>query len=266
MKIITWNVNWIRAVAKKWFKEFVAEHNPDVLCLQETKAFEDQFVKDKNLGELEWYKYIWHKWTRAGYAGTVIFYKEDLEVIDVKNDFGEIEHFYEDGRFTEIEFKYKEEHVVLMNWYFPNGWTRADWTEMVSYKLDFYTHLQEYTRKLKSEWKQIIITWDFNIVHTEIDIARPKQNQNSIWFLPIEREKIGAFINDWNVDVFRHFYPDQIDTYSWWSYRAGARWNNVWWRIDYFVVNKEFIPNLEDIKYMTDIMGSDHCPVELELK
>ena len=266
LKIITWNVNWIRAVAKKWFKEFIAEENPDILCIQETKAFEDQFLKDKNLWEIEWYKYIWHKWTRAGYAGTAIFYKNEIDVIDLKNDFGEIDHFYEDWRMTELEFKYKDEHIVLMNWYFPNGWTRADGTEMVSYKLDFYTHLEEYTRKLKAEWKQIIITWDFNICHTEIDIARPKQNQNSIWFLPIEREKIGAFINDWNVDVFRHFYPEQLDTYSWWSYRAGARGNNVWWRIDYFVVNKEFVENIEDIKYMTDIMGSDHCPVKLILK
>ena len=266
VKIITWNVNWIRAVAKKWFKEIVAEENPDILCVQEPKAFEDQFLKDKNLWELEWYKYIWHKWERAGYAWTVIFYKNELEVVSTKNDFWDIVHFNNDWRFTEIEFIYKWKNVVLMNWYFPNWWTRADGTEMVSYKLDFYTHLQEYTRKLKAEWKEIIITWDFNIVHTEIDIARPKQNQNSIWFLPIEREKIGAFINDWNVDVFRHFYPEQLDIYSWWSYRAGARANNVWWRIDYFVVNNDFIENVESIKYRTEIMWSDHCPVELILK
>jgi len=266
MKIITWNVNWIRAVAKKWFKDFVKEQNPDILCIQEPKAFEDQFLKDKNLGEIEWYKYIWHSGERAGYAGTVIFYKKEIEIISKKNNFEEIEHFHTDWRFTEIEFSYKWKNIVLMNGYFPNGGTRADWTEMVSYKLDFYTHLQDYTRKLKAEWKEIIITWDFNICHTEIDIARPKQNQNSIWFLPIEREKIWAFINDWNVDVFRHFYPEQLDTYSWWSYRAGARGNNVWWRIDYFVVNKEFVDNLEDIEYMTDVMGSDHCPVKLILK
>jgi len=151
MKIITWNVNWIRAVAKKWFKEFVEKENPDILCIQETKAFEDQFLKDKNLWELEWYKYVWHKWERAGYAGTVIFYKNELEIVSTKNDFGDILHFNADGRFTEIEFSYKWKNVVLMNWYFPNWWTRADGTEMVSYKLDFYTHLQEYTRKLLLE-------------------------------------------------------------------------------------------------------------------
>ncbi len=266
MKIITWNVNGIRAVGKKGFKEFVSEQNPDILCIQETKAFEDQFLKDKNLWELEWYKYIWHKGERAGYAWTVIFYKNDIEVIDCRNDFGEIEHFHSDWRVTELEFSYKWEHVVLLNGYFPNGWTRADGTEMVSYKLDFYKNLIAYTRKLKSEWKQTIVTWDFNICHTEIDIARPKQNQNSIWFLPIEREKIWEYINDGNFDVFRHFYPDQLDTYSWWSYRAWARPRNVGWRIDYFVVNKEFEKHLDDIEYLTDIMGSDHCPVALTLK
>jgi len=264
MKIISWNVNWIRAVAKKWFKEFVETENPDILCIQETKAFEEQFLKD--VGELEWYKYIWHKGERAWYAWTAIFYKNDINVINTKNHFEEMEHFHTDWRVTEIEFERNWENIVLFNWYFPNWWTRADWTEMVTYKLDFYTHLENYTRKLKSNWKQIIITWDFNIVHTEIDIARPKQNQNSIWFLPIEREKIWAFINDWNIDVFRHFYPDQLDTYSWWSYRAWARQNNVWWRIDYFVVNKDFIKNVSSINYMNNIMGSDHCPVMLQLK
>ena len=260
MKIISWNVNWIRAVAKKWFREFVTQHNPDILCLQETKAFEDQFLKD--VWELEWYDYIWHSGERPGYAGTVIFYKKELSAETTKNNFWNIDHFHNDGRMTQVDFW----DFVLLNGYFPNGWTRADWTEMVTYKLDFYNHLINYSRKLKSEWKDIILTWDFNIVHTEIDIARPKQNVNSIWFLPIERKKIWELINDWNVDVFRHFYPEQLDTYSWWSYRAWARPNNVWWRIDYFVVNEDFVKNINDIEYMTEIMWSDHCPVKLLLK
>ena len=269
MKIITWNVNGIRAVAKKWFKEFVKSESPDILCIQETKAFEEQFLKD--VWELEWYKYIWHKWTRAWYAWTCIFYKEDIDVIDLKNDFWEVDHFHADWRVTELEFYYKskngeKKHIVLLNWYFPNWWTRADWTEMVGYKLDFYNHLIKYTRDLKKSGKDIIITWDLNICHTEIDIARPKQNQNSIWFLPIEREKIWEFINDWNLDVWRQFNPTKTDVYSWWSYRAWARVNNVWWRIDYFVVNKDFIDDVENIDYMNDIMWSDHCPVKLILK
>jgi len=264
MKIISWNVNWIRAVANKWFKEFVEKESPDILCLQETKAFEDQFLKV--VWELEWYNYVWHSWTRAWYAWTAIFYRNDIEVVDTKSHFWEVEHFHDDGRVTEIEFMYNGKNIVLINWYFPNWWTRADWTEMVSYKLDFYNHLIHYTRELKKQEKEVIITWDFNICHTEIDIARPKENENSIWFLPIEREKIWELINDWNFDVWRYFNPTKTDVYSWWSYRAWARPRNVWWRIDYFVVNQGFINDVENIDYMNDIMWSDHCPVKIKLK
>lgn len=260
MKIISWNVNGIRAVAKKWFKEFVEEENPDILCIQETKAFEPQFLKD--VWELEWYKYVWHTGTRAGYAWTAIFYKENLNLLSSQNSFGEIWHFHDDGRVTQAEF----EDFVIINGYYPNGGTRADGTEMVEYKLEFYNHIIKHANELISQGKNVILTWDLNIVHTEIDIARPKENQNTIWFLPIERAKITELLENGYVDTFRHFYPEQIDTYSWWSYRAGARPRNVGWRIDYFVVNKDFIEKVEDIKYMNDIMGSDHCPVMLITK
>jgi len=264
MKIISWNVNWIRAIAKKWFIDFIEKQNPDIFCLQETKAFESQFLKEVWI--IEWYDYIWHTWTRAWYAGTAIFWKKEIEIIDTKNDFWEIIHFHEDWRITELEFRYKEKHIVLLNWYFPNGWDRADWSEMLSYKLEFYNHLKDYTRNLKNNWKDIIITWDFNICHREIDIARPKENVNSIWFLAIEREKIWEFIDDWNIDVWRYLNPTKADVYSWWSYRAGARPRNVWWRIDYFIVNANFIENIDDIKYITETKWSDHCPVSLKLK
>ena len=287
MKIISWNVNWIRAVAKKWFKDFIENESPDILCLQETKAFEEQFLKE--VWNLEWYNYIWHTWTRAWYAGTAIFYKKDLKIKDTKNHFWEIEHFHEDGRITEVEFEYitkpllstgwpkglilspsqeKEatNNVVLINWYYPNWWTRADGTEMVDYKLDFYNHVISYSNKLVEEWKNVVLTWDFNICHTEIDIARPKENENSIWFLPIERAKIWELLDNWYIDTFRYQYPNKTDTYSWWSYRAWARPRNVWWRIDYFVVNKSFIDNIIDTKYLYDVLWSDHCPIMLELK
>lgn len=263
MKIVSWNVNWIRAVAKKWFKEFVYSENPDILCLQETKAFEEQFIKE--LWELEGYKYIWHTWTRAWYAWTAIFYKENIKVLDLKNDF-ESSHFTEDWRVTEIEFSYNSEHIVLINWYFPNWWTRADWTEMLTYKLEFYDELIKYINNLVKNWKKVIITWDFNICHTEIDIARPKENENSIWFLPIERQKVSELLENGYTDMFRYFYPWKTDIYSWWSYRAWARPRNVWWRIDYFVVNNDFVENVEDIVYLTEILWSDHCPVKLILK
>ncbi len=260
MKIISWNVNWIRAVAKKWFKDFVKSENPDILAIQETKAFEDQFLKE--VWELEWYDYIWHSWTRAWYAGTAIFYKKNLLPTSSKNNFWEITHFYEDGRITEVDFW----DFILINGYYPNGWTRADGTEMVSYKLDFYDHIISYSNKLIEAWRNIVLTWDFNVCHKEADIARPKENKNSIWFLPIEREKVTELLKNWYIDTFRHLYPKQTDTYSWWSYRAGARPRNVGWRIDYFVVNESFIEKVKNMKYLTDVMWSDHCPILLELQ
>jgi len=260
MKIISWNVNGIRAVAKKGFKEFILEESPDVLCIQETKAFEPQFLKD--VWEIDGYKYVWHTGTRAWYAWTAIFYKETLELKSFANNFWDIWHFHDDGRVTQAEF----EDFVIINWYYPNGWTRADGTEMVTYKLEFYDHIIKHANELISQWKNVILTWDLNIVHTEIDIARPKENQNSIWFLPIERAKVTELLENGYIDTFRHLYPEQIDTYSWWSYRGWARPRNVGWRIDYFVVNKDFIEKVEDIKYMNDVMGSDHCQVMLITK
>jgi exodeoxyribonuclease-3 len=156
--------------------------------------------------------------------------------------------------------------IVLLNVYFPNWWTRADWREMLSYKLNFYNEIIEYCNEIVKTWKNVIITWDFNICHTEIDIARPKENEDSIWFLPIERQKFWEFLNNWYIDTFRYFFPDKTEVYSWWSYRTGARPRNVWWRLDYFLINKKFIKNIEETKYLTNIMWSDHCPVELRLK
>ena len=260
MKIISWNVNWLRAVAKKWFKDFVVESKPDILCLQETKAFEEQFLKD--VWKLDWYKYVWHAGERSGYAGTAIFFKEDLFIINTRKYFDWIEDFHSDWRLTEIETN----DFILLNWYFPNGWKRADWTEMLGYKLDFYDKIISYSNRIVESWKNVIIAWDFNICHTEIDISRPKENENSIWFLPIERSKIWELLDNWYIDVWRNFNPGKKDVYSWWSYRAWARPRNVGWRIDYFMVNKDFIEKIDYMDYMTDIMWSDHCPLFIELK
>ena len=208
MKIISWNVNWIRAAAKKWLKDFVESENPDILCLQETKAFEAQFLKE--VWEIEWYKYVWHTWERAWYAGTVIFYKENIEVISTKNHFEWRDHLHTDGRVTEIEYIKDGKNVVLLNGYYPNGWTRADGTEMVTYKLDFYDHIIEYSNDLVYQGKNVILTWDLNIVHTEIDIARPKENQKTIWFLPIEREKVTELLDLVGLTDKHHTYPANL--------------------------------------------------------
>jgi len=259
MKIISWNVNGIRALAKKWLSEFLKEYNPDILCLQETKAFEEQ-VKEEL--KIFWdYKYIWHIWKKPWYAGTAIFYKKNISINEGKNHFKDIDHFHDDWRITQIEI----DNFVLINWYFPNWWQRADWREMLSYKLEFYDHIIRYVNNLIENWKDIIITWDFNISHQEIDLARPKENQESIWFLPIEREKIWELFNNWFVDVWRYLNPNKKDVYSWWSYRSGAKTRNIWWRLDYFVVNEKFLKKVKNMSYLTETSWSDHCPILLEI-
>lgn len=259
MKIITWNINWIRAVAKKWFRKFIENETPDILCIQETKAFEKQFLDE--VWNIEWYKYIWHSWKRPWYAWTAIFYKNELNIIDYNNNFEEIENFPNEWRITEIKF----DNFRLINWYFPNWWQKITQENSLEYKLDFYDKLIDYSNKIINSWENLIITWDFNICHEEIDIARPKENKNSIWFLQIERDKITKLLNNWFIDVFRYFYPDKKNIYSWWSYRAWARPKNIWWRLDYFIVNNNFINKIKDIKYLTEIEWSDHCPIILEL-
>ena len=258
MKIYSWNINWIRAIAKKWLIEWVKKEDPDILCLQEVKAFEDQIPK-----ELEYltqnYNLFWHSWKRPGYSWVAVFYKE--KAISTKSHFEEITHFHEEWRVIEIKFK----NFTLLNIYFPNGWTNAAWEEKLSYKLKFYDHFLTYINKLRSNWESIITCWDFNICHKEIDIARPKENVNSIGFLPIERAKIDEIIKAWYIDVFRHFNPDKKYEYTWWSYRAGARPRNVWWRLDYFFISPDLIKKVKKVKNLTDIMGSDHCPVYLEI-
>lgn len=259
MKICSWNVNGIRAVLQKGLLEWIKTESPDILCLQEVKAFETQIPAELRFF-LQDYQYIWHAGQRPGYSGVATFWKKTLPVHQMKSTFAEIEHFHEDGRVVEIEFW----SIVLLNIYFPNGGERSDGTEMLSYKLAFYDKFLEYINGLRAQGKKIISTWDFNICHREIDIARPKENENSIWFLPIERAHMDKLIDHWYVDVFRYFNPESKDNYTWWSYRAGARPRNVWRRLDYFWVSADVIPLVTKVAHQTDVMGSDHCPILLE--
>jgi exodeoxyribonuclease-3 len=200
-----------------------------------------------------------HAGERPWYAGTAILAKQWF--VASSNTFDHSEKFYEHGRITEVELEGK---VLLLNWYFPNGGTRADGTEMLSYKLAFYDELETYVQGKQKDGYEIILTWDMNIVHTEIDIARPKENQNSIWFLPVERMRISDFMQDCGMtDMFRHFHPEKLDEYTRWSYRAGARARNVWRRIDYFMCSKGLLDKVVSCTNRQDIMWSDHCPVEL---
>lgn len=270
MKILSRNVNGIRAIWKKWFYDLIQQEDPDIFCIQETKAFESQVTKELALLS-HTYDYCRHAGMRPGYAGTAIFWKRSVDDVISCNTFDQIPMFYEDGRVTQIQFDYPaapsgEGNTVLLNIYFPNGGTRADGTEMLTYKLVFYDHLITYIQQLQSDGKNVIVVGDYNICHTEIDIARPKENENSIGFLPIERAKVAEYLDQAQMtDVFRHFHPTQTDEYTWRSYRGGARDRNVWRRLDYVTVSPWLVDQITDFYHHQDVMGSDHCPVEVVL-
>lgn len=263
MKITSRNVNGIRAVIQKWFFEFIKEYQPDIICLQETKAFEIQLPAEFKY-MMKDYQYVRHAGTKPWYAGTATFFKE--KPLEVRNTF-EDQYFHEDGRTVEVKYPDLPDGspgFTLLNLYVPNGWDRADGREMLTYKLEFYEKLIKYVNNLVKNWENVIMCGDFNIAHTEIDIARPKENKDSIWFLPIEREMISKFISNWYVDCFRKFNPEAKDNYTRRSYRAWARPKNVWRRIDYFFVSENFLPKIKKVIHHTDIFGSDHCPISLE--
>lgn len=258
MKIISRNVNGIRAVLQKGFLDFVKQENPDVLCLQEVKAFEHQLPTAIRFA-MQDYDYIWHRSERPGYAGTAIFYKKSLPILAKHSAFEKPGCFNDDGRVTAVEWS----DFLLLNIYFPNGGDRADGTEMLSYKLDFYKQYQEFVQQKVKEGKKVITTGDFNICHRPIDIARPKENENSIWFLPIERAEMDAMEASWLIDVFRLQNPELGEKYTWRSYRAGARPRNVGWRLDYFRVSENMRAQLGTMMHYDQVMGSDHCPIVL---
>ena len=264
MKILSWNVNWIRAVIQKWFFDWVKENDADIICLQEVKAFEIQIPSEIRF-HMSDYDYLWHKWTRPWYAWTAIFFKKWIKIVEKKSDFP-FHEFSDEGRVTELIFKQGGEKIHLLNVYFPNGWDRADWTEMLSYKLDFYEKMREYIQSIRDKWDEVIVCGDFNICHTEIDIARPKENENSIWFLPIERAEMDKLEDDWLVDVFRKLNPDLKNQYTRWSYRGWARQRNVGRRLDYFWISPNVFNDIQSMKHQTNILWSDHCPIELNMK
>jgi len=260
MKIASRNVNGIRAVTGKWFYEWVKQNDPDIICLQEVKSFESQLPPEFRYHMAE-YNRIRHIWERPWYSGVATLYKKNLQFVSSTSRFESVEHFHEDGRVVETKFQ----DFTLLNVYFPNWWERADGTEMLTYKLKFYEHFIHYINKLRDAGEKVITCGDFNICHTEIDIARPKENENSIGFLPIERAEMDKLIKNGYVDVFRYINPGLTDQYTWWSYRAWARPRNVWRRLDYFRVSEDVLPYVKKITHETSVEWSDHCPIILEL-
>jgi len=252
IEIISWNVNGIRAVATKEALKWVDERQPDILCLQEIKALPEQMPK--NLFDKEYVELHVNSAQKKGYSGTATFsmLKSDFYAtsnhIDTMNEGRIIETHYDD--------------IVLFNIYFPNG--QKD-EERLAYKMKFYDDFLMHCEALKEEGKSIIICGDVNTAHKEIDLKNPKANSKTSGFLPIEREWIDKLLEHGYVDTFRYVHGDEVDRYSWWSYRSNARVKNVGWRIDYFFISEDLCENLEDAFILDYITGSDHCPVGIRL-
>lgn len=253
MKIITWNVNGLRAALKKGVKEWILETSPDVICLQETRVLPDEQLTAKER-ETPGYDVIWNPAEKKGYSGVATWTKEPP--LDFSLGFGE-PRFDVEGRVIRT----KHPDFYLYNIYFPNGQRGHD---RVAYKLEFYEHLLEICDQLHETGENIIITGDFNTAHNEIDLKNDKSNHKTSGFLPEERAMIDKYLAHGFVDPFREFYPDK-EQYSWWSFRGNARSRNVGWRIDYFLVSEAFLPRVKDVVIHDDVLGSDHCPVELQI-
>ena len=253
IRILSWNVNGIRAVHRKGFREWLMGDKPDILCIQETKAHRKQFPKD--IQNLDDYNLYLSEAERKGYSGVATYTR--LKPEKVENGFG-IPKFDSEGRTLITDYG----DFVLFNIYFPNGKMSP---ERLQYKMDFYDSFLDYADALKEEGRNIVVCGDVNTAHNEIDLARPKENEKISGFLPEEREWIDRFLSHGYVDTFRELNPEP-DNYTWWSYRTRARERNVGWRLDYFFVNQEFMDNVESAYILSDVMGSDHCPVGIDIK
>jgi len=251
MKIISWNVNGIRAVLKKNFVEFIQEHNPDILCLQETKAKPEQV--DLPL-DLAGYKTYFYSAEKPGYSGTAIFSKE--EPIEVSHGLG-IDSLDHEGRVITAE--YADYYLVTV--YTPNAQNEL---ARIDFRMTWDEAFLKYVQDLEKT-KPVIFCGDLNVAHNEIDLARPKPNVGKPGFSDQERSAFNKIVDAGFVDTFRHFHPETTEAYSWWSYRGGARSKNVGWRIDYFCVSQSLIEQLNSATILADVLGSDHCPVQIEL-
>lgn len=250
-KFISWNVNGLRAVCGKGFADIFAELDADFFCLQETKMQAGQL-------DLEFlgYKSYWNYADKKGYSGTAIYTKH--EPLSVSYGIGIDEHDHE-GRVITLEMP----DFFLVCVYTPNS---QDELRRLDYRMQWEDDFRSYLLKLQASGKGVIVCGDLNVAHKEIDLKNPKSNRRNAGFTDEERGKFTELLDAGFIDTFRHFYPDQTDIYSWWSYRFQARQKNAGWRIDYFVASEDLRERLIDAKIHTEIFGSDHCPVELTLK
>ncbi|MCR5339832.1 MAG: exodeoxyribonuclease III [Saccharofermentans sp.] len=253
MRIVSWNVNGIRAVANKGFADAVKAMDADIIGIQETKAQIDQLGPE--ITQLEGYKSWFYSAERKGYSGTALYSR--IEPEDVTFGLG-TDEFDHEGRTICADFG----KFVLFNIYFPNG-GRGD--DFVKFKLRFYDCFLDRVRELESKGREVICCGDVNTAHKEIDLSNPKANSKISGFLPEERVYMDHFAEAGLTDTFRMLYPDKKECYTWWSYKTAARERNVGWRIDYFFATKGLLPNVKESNMMSDVMGSDHCPVYLDL-
>ncbi|MFW3578356.1 exodeoxyribonuclease III [Vagococcus fluvialis] len=249
MKLISWNVNGLRAVVKKGFEDIFAEIDADVFCLQETKLQEGQIDL-----ELEGYHQYWNYAVKKGYSGTAVFSKK--EALSVKYGIG-IEEHDQEGRVITVEY----EDFYLVNCYTPNAQAEL---KRIEYRLKWEEDFLMFLKELEKT-KPVILCGDLNVAHNNIDLKNWKTNHKNPGFSDQERAAFTNFLANGFVDSFRHFYPDLEGAYSWWSYRFNARQNNSGWRIDYFCVSEALVPKMEDSFILSDVFGSDHCPVGLTL-
>ena len=257
LSFICWNVNGIRAWSKKGCLDWVLSQNPDFFCFQETKAHPDQL--DEALKNPPGYKsYFDHSKMKKGYSGVAVYAKTKPLKTDTDLFLAGSKISDQEGRF--IALYYKE--LVLINCYFPNG---GGLPERLTYKLAFYEAFLKYVTKLKTEGMKVVVCGDVNVAHTEIDIARPKENQNHVGFLPVERAWVDRLLTAGFIDTFRYLHPDALQAYSWWDMKSNARDRNVGWRIDYFIVDESQKDALHKAEIHSEVYGSDHCPISLEL-
>lgn len=250
MKLISWNVNGIRACVTKGFMDFFNDIDADIFCIQESKMQEGQLELDTP----GYYQY-WNYAEKKGYSGTAIFTKK--EPISVKYGIGIEEHDHE-GRVITLEF----DDFYMITCYTPNSQNEL---KRLDYRMKWEDDFKDYLKKLEQD-KPIILCGDLNVAHKEIDLKNPKTNRTNAGFTDEERGRMTALLEDGFIDTFRYFYPEDEGRYSWWSYRFKAREKNAGWRIDYFIVSEALKDRLVGADIHKDIMGSDHCPVELNIQ
>lgn len=253
MKIYSWNVNGLRSILNKGFKEWAASEGMDILCLQETKVQTSQIDTDVFKGMN--YNSYFNSALRKGYSGTATFTR--TLPLSVKYGFG-IDRFDSEGRVIEAEYG----DFTLFNIYFPNGQMSE---ERLNFKLEFYDAALKYFDTYKDAGKNLVICGDFNTAHNEIDIKNARSNEKYSGFLPVEREWMDKFISHGYIDTFRFLHPDDVK-YSWWSYRFNARERNAGWRIDYFFVSENISERVKKAEILNTVSGSDHCPIMIDLE